>query len=166
MAYYNERRTVEELVLPLAFVAVVKDGIPDEFAGKRDEMSGLFDKAAEEVLPKAMTAKERTRLFYRLKDVILNCVTTPARHYSDPAAKLALSLYYFLRNMVDQGAYVISDESKFSKALDMFLPTVDPWLDQPRFVRSAYKEGRRILTRMQQAGYFSDVEWTLKGYDN
>lgn len=159
VSYYNERRTVEAMVFPFAFIAVVKDGVPDEYTKTRDELVQLFEDAAREVMPSALTQKQTARLYNRIKEVILTCITSPARHYEYPAAKAALVLYYFLRNMIDQGLYHISEGSKLEQALEMFLPAVQPWVEEVRFDKSAFKESRRMLTRMHDAGYFMDVEW-------
>lgn len=158
-ANFNARRTVEAMVIPLAFVAVVKTGFDDEFKEERDAMAKLFDQAAQEVLPSALLPKDAGSLFRRTKDVILNGITSPLKNESYPSAKAALILYYFLTNMIDQGLYVIADGSTFRKALDLFLPTVQPWVEETRFDKSAFKEARKMLDRMHGLGYYTDVQW-------
>lgn len=171
MAYYNLKRTIESMVLPFAFIAVVEAGIPDEFADQRKEMVELFTKAAEEAYPPSLRdansrhpdiLKRRGELLKGVKFVVINCITNPAQHFEHAAAKAALILYYFLQNMIEQGAYQIQEGSSFDIGLQKFLPTVEPWLDERRFDKSAFKESRRMLERMHKNQYFTDVTWGIE----
>lgn len=158
---YNERRKAEELMLPLTFFSVVKDGF-DDGVEEQKTMLELLGQAVIDIKPSILTEKQRVALIKRTHGIIRDCVTNPTDGSADPAAKVGLAMVYFINNMISQGAYYIADDSNFMKALDLFTPTVEPWLQVKRFDKSAFKYARNILKRLHAHGYMQDVSWVLE----
>ena len=164
MAYFNERRAVEAVILPLSFVPVVSGGMKAEDHKERDEVVLLLKGAMDECLP-TMDHKTYQRVFKRAREAVYEGFLKRAENAETLAVKAGLDLYYFIDNMMRQGAYDIAEGSKFGQAMDEILPALEDVLHLHKLDQSAYKEGRRMLTRLHELGYYTDVKWITEFAD-
>lgn len=158
MAYFNERRVVEAVILPLSFVPVISGGIHDDCAEDRDATVKLLKEAMDECLPE-MDHKTYQRVFRRAREAVYEGFLKRSENAETLAVKAGLALYYFLDNMLQQNAYEIAEGSKFDQALAMILPAMQEWIVVVKLDQSAFKEGKRMLSRLQELGYYKDVQW-------
>ena len=158
MSYFNERRVVESIILPLSFIPIVSGGVAEEYAEHRDATVLLLKGAMDEVLP-TMDHKTYQRVFKRAREAVFEGFLKQSEQTKQLVVKAGLALYYFLDNMLEQGAYAIQEGSQFEKALNEILPAMQDWLLEVKLDQSAFKEGKRMLTRLQSLGYYQDVQW-------
>lgn len=158
MAYFNERRAVEAVILPLSFVPVVSGGMKDEDHKERDEVVLLLKGAMDECLPN-MDHKTYQRVFKRAREAVFEGFLKKSENENQLAVKAGLALYYFLDNMMQQQAYAIEPNTKFDQALSRIIPMLEEWLKEVKLDQSAFKEGKRMLTRLHELGYYKDVQW-------
>lgn len=158
MAYVNERRVVEAVILPLSFIPVVSGGVGDHDSKERERVVILLKRAMDECIP-TMDHKTYQRVFRRAREAVYEGFLKRAENAETLAVKAGLALYYFIDNMMQQNAYAIADDSKFKEALDSILPALEAVLHLQKLDQSAFKEGKRMLTRLQALGYYTDVRW-------
>lgn len=74
------------------------------------------------------------------------------------SAKLGLIGYYLLRALTDGDYLVIGQESQMQQALDMLLPLLEEHASIAAVDRSAQKQARKVLMRLQGLGYYGSVQ--------
>lgn len=164
MVYFNERRVVEAVILPLSFIPVIAGGVGNHETVERDKVIALLKAGMDECLP-TMDHKTYQRVFKRAREAVYEGFLKRAENAETLAVKAGLALYYFIDNMMRQGAYDIAEGSKFEQAMDEILPALEDVLHLHKLDQSAYKEGRRMLTRLHELGYYTDVKWITEFVD-
>lgn len=72
-------------------------------------------------------------------------------------AKFGLVVFYWLQSIVDCGYFAFTDGSAIDKALKLFLPAIEHAAQVEAIDRSAQKQARKFLGRLQSLGYFQGV---------
>jgi hypothetical protein len=80
-----------------------------------------------------------------------------------PAVSIALSLYYFLKDLLDRGVLDLNEGSSFAEAMtEIFLPAMEGGLkaaatlpdDEERIDRAAQRRAGKLLKKLQAMGYY------------
>lgn len=159
MSGYNARRTVESLIFPYTFMLVVREGVPDSYGKERALVLADLQEAVRVTMPAVITTDERAQLERRTHWLIKHIIADPFRKNEMPVAKLGLTAFYMLQNLVDQDKFIVVEGGALSNALDAILPNLTDWTDKVRLDRSALKAARRTHEALQKEGYFQDVPW-------
>ena len=109
-------------------------------------MRGLLSAACHEPLadlPPAPAAKLARRIERTYRDLII------AEHEA-AAARVALSILYFVRDLIESEAIILYDGSPVAEASDLLIPMVEYALDNPAIARSARKGAKRLFDRAHQ----------------
>lgn len=70
------------------------------------------------------------------------------------AAKVGLTIYYFVKDLIDREVLVLWDGSAFGEAINTMIPMFDYAFDVERMDKSARKQARRLLELLQREGYY------------
>lgn len=163
-SYYNTRRVVESIVPVYIITSVVEHGVnpkTEQEKEDRDYILKLLANSIDDLLPEKITEKEKVELTRRITYVSGYLIIKPYVEAERLAAKLGLVIFYFLKNMVNQGAYNIVEGSNFEEALNMFLEGMSEWANKKAFDKSSIKEARKLHKNLQSHGYYKDVAWVL-----
>lgn len=164
MVYYNTRRLIESLIVPLAFISMAKNGIradTDDAKAGQDQVINLLMEAGQEIIPKNITLKEGNEIYRRSNRVVNDVVLRKFVENNQLAAKLGITMYYFINNMLIQGAYYIDEEGPLQKALDLIYPALGVWINEKALDASAFKMAKNMLDDFHKEGYFRDINWTI-----
>ncbi|WP_262027588.1 hypothetical protein [Microvirga sp. Mcv34] len=80
-----------------------------------------------------------------------------------PAVSIALSLFYFLQDLLDRGVLELNEGSSFAEAMtEIFIPAMEGGLraaatlpdDEERIDRAAQRRAAKLLKRLQGMGYY------------
>jgi hypothetical protein len=162
MAYYNARRVVERLIPIFSMERVIRVGVTDLTSEDTSKTLELFSKATEAELPKESDSKKLTVLHRRANEAYTRAIVAPAVEQEFLAAKVGLSVYYFLKNLIMQDLYDIPEGSSLEEAMDITLNALQEWVKEDRLDKSAFKEAQRILKRLQTDGYYQGVNWVIE----
>lgn len=70
------------------------------------------------------------------------------------ADKVATTIYYFLKELTDSGYLELWEGSPVAEAAALYLPMIEHVFEQERLDASAQKQARRIITKLQERGYY------------
>lgn len=161
MTYTNDRRLVETVNMTLSFSMILVQGVSPEFKETKEQILSLLTESLNNLV-QHLDHKKRTKIMQRCRYSMENGFVTEALKQNSHAAKIGLALYYFIKNMQEQNLFYYAEGSAFDKALSMILPCLEDWANQDRFDKSSFKEARKMLSRYQAVGYYTDVKWVLE----
>ena len=155
------RRTVEAVILPLAFVPVVSGGLPNVSDKQKDRLLYLLKQATEEALPPKVNDRDKSQIMKQARKILFTGLLRTASGLAQSVPETSLSLYYFITNMIEQDLYYISNESAFMDFFDGALPAMDYWRHFTEISLNGFNQARYALKTLNQQGYYHDVEWRL-----
>ena len=146
---------VERIIPPGIVYSVVYAGVADRSEKDHAEVLKLLEQAMDKELeglpfPKRNSAVRHGR---RAADEILR----PYVERRESAAKFGLSVFYAMRELIDEGLYVLDEDGPFAEAMEAVLNpegTVTELANIEGIDRSAQKHARRILERLREMGYY------------
>jgi hypothetical protein len=71
------------------------------------------------------------------------------------ADKLATSIYYFLKNLIDSEYLELWEDSPVAQAAAIYLPMIEHVFDETKLDASAQKQADKILRRFHDRGYYT-----------
>jgi hypothetical protein len=71
-----------------------------------------------------------------------------------PGVKVALSLYYFVKELIDRGILVLWEGSDVGEAINLLVPMFEHGFEVEKQDLSAQKQARKLLDRLQREGYY------------
>lgn len=165
-AYANARRLTEYLIGLESMRLVIYYGVHDHSEGDTPEIKALLDNAINEAIPVG-TEKDRYKQRRRGAMLVRNVMVKPFMDAEEKVSKFGLAVYYMLRNLMEQGLFVIEEGSSAERAMEAVLNGLAEYttLEYARMDKSAFKAGRRMLERLQAEGYFREARWVL-AYEN
>jgi hypothetical protein len=153
--YVTDTQRVERLLLPHIMLGVLHSGVNDRQSPDCIRCNGhLVD--ASLVAVEGLTEKKRNSLIkrmIRLHDGLLE----PYRKNGARVDKVGLITYYILKAVTDTGYMEIVADSAMDKAMAIMLPALTPSAQIERLDASAQRAARKLLTQMQEQGYFKGV---------
>jgi hypothetical protein len=146
---------VERIIPPGIVYSVVYAGVADRTHKDHAEVLKLLEQAMDVELdglpyPKRKSATRHAR---RAADEILR----PYVERRESAAKFGLSAFYALRELIDEGHYVLDEDGPFAEAMEAVLNpegTVTELANVDGIDRSAQKHARRIIEKLRSMGYY------------
>lgn len=160
--YANQRRLTEYLIGLESMRLVIYYGVHDQSTGDTPATKALLDSAINEAIPVGMPA-DRFKARVRAVKVVRNVMAKPFMDNEEYVSKFGLAVYYMLRNLMEQGLFVIKEGSNADKAMSAVLAALSDWttLEWSKLDKSAFKAGRRMLERLQAEGYYREARWVL-----
>lgn len=70
------------------------------------------------------------------------------------ADKVATAIYYFLKHLTDTGYLELWEGSPVAEAAELYLPMIEHVFEETKLDASAQKQARRILSKLQEMGYY------------
>lgn len=164
--YANARRLTEYLIGLESMRLVIYYGVHDHSEGDTPEIKALLDKAINEAIPVG-TEKDRYKQRRRGAMLVRNVMVKPFMEAEEKVSKFGLAVYYMLRNLMEQGLFVIEEGSSAERAMEAVLNGLAEYttLEYARMDKSAFKAGRKMLERLQAEGYYREAGWVL-AYEN
>lgn len=145
----------ERIILIKLVYAVVYFGVAD-----RKEYSpilNLLENAIEAELAGANRHQRET--IGRHVERNVQALMAPHIEAGESCAKFGLTVFYAIRDLIDQGAFVLDNEA-FSDAMDAVLHedgTVTEFANMPLVDRSAQKQARKLVVAMRSLRYFEQA---------
>lgn len=95
--------------------------------------------------------RERGKLARRIERVVNEAIKP---WEGQPAIKIAMTIYHFLRDLTDREVLVLWEGSAMGQTMDLLFPMFEHGFACERQDASAQKQARRLLTFLQGQGYF------------
>lgn len=70
------------------------------------------------------------------------------------ADKVAAAIYYFLKDLTDTGYLELWEGSPVAEAAALYLPLIEHVFEEDRLDKSAQKQAKKILARLQNKGLY------------
>ena len=113
----------------------------------------LLERACREPI-EDLTPRERGKMVRRIERV----TQAAAKGWEgQPAVKIALTLYYFLRDLTEREILVLWEGSAMGEAMEMLFPMFEHGFHEAVMDASAQKQSRRLLRQLQTAGYYGGL---------
>lgn len=154
MAYVSDRQLVEEVLPSHLMLSVVINGAQPDDPEAQATIAKLTE-AAEAPLEGLPDAKRRKILLRSQR-----AYHAGARPYSGEGhivAKFGLIVFYWLEAMIEDGHYVIPEDSPFMQAMDSILPGLAEWAEIAAMEASAKKQARKFHELLQAEGLFRGI---------
>jgi hypothetical protein len=78
-----------------------------------------------------------------------------AEYDQQRADKVSAAIFYFLKDLTDSGYLELWEGSPVAEAAAIYTPMVEHVFGEERLDASAQKQAKRILTRLQERGYYT-----------
>lgn len=151
----NDRQRVEALLIPQMLSAMVMAGVNDTEHENCKEVQRLLADCSNEVL-RGLEPKKRASIERRMVRAHIEAVA-PFLTEGARMDKLGLCQLYMLQTILEDGYLVLHEGSSLSRALDLIIPALDMAFEIKKLDDSAKKGARKMLSRLQNAGYFPGV---------
>lgn len=136
--------------IAMANVFVIHDGYEDEAKAAISKLRDLLKVACLE--PLDGLGGNVQRVIAKIVDRVHRDVMS---EYSDQRSdKVATAIYYFLKYLTDSGYLELWEGSPVAEAAALYLPMIEHVFEQEKLDSSAQKQARKILTKLQEKGYY------------
>lgn len=149
---------MERILHAKMMLIVVTEGVHYDKFPVAKTIEGLLIKDMDDALA-GQPYRRREKLMSRSTDA-LRTATAEHRQSGKLVAKFGLSVFYLLRNLVDQGYVGFENDSPFTLALDTILPALEEHTSEEDLDKSAQKQARRLFTALQRDGYYQGAKWS------
>lgn len=151
----TDRQRVEASIPAFLMFDVALSGL-DESEGEQVKNLRTYLAIASTECVQDLQEPSRSKILRRSQR-IFHEVFDEYRKENMDVAKLGLMAYYLLKAVTDVDYLVIGPESMMQKALDILLPVLGEHAEVQKLDRSAQKQARRVLQRLQGFGYYPGV---------
>lgn len=146
-----------EFVMPARMMYAIS--VADVF-NFNDEEKGLADIARLKDLLKEASIAPLRGLPPRIMTILaqkIDRLNHAVMHEYDQqrADKLATSIYYFLKNLIDSEYLELWEGSPVADAAALYLPMIEHVFDEAKLDASAQKQAHKILRNFQERGYYT-----------
>lgn len=160
--YRNERRLIEHLICLEAMKLVVVYGVEDQENGRTIDVISRLETSISSAIPNGVSSKADS-INRRVKSVTHDVMMKPFVDGGEMVSKFGLAVYYLIINLMDQGIFILEDDSEEMEAIDFILASLSEYTTKEfvKFDRSAFRAGRRMLDRLNAAGYYKGAKWVI-----
>lgn len=144
------------MLFPIIAYAVVAAGANEPDSDEAKEAKAYFQTAVTEAFANNDKSKNR-KLASRALRVSEKVIAPFNKGTEGRVDKVGLVLYHMLRWVTDADYLVIPDETPMRKGLDMLLPGLEHAASEERLNRSALKAAKKMMSALQEEGYFEGV---------
>lgn len=154
----NDRRITERLLHDKLMLIVVSEGVDYDKYPIGKTIEGLLMKDMDDALS-GMSPDRAEKLLARSSRALGKATRERTREGS-LVAKFGLSVFYLLRNLVDQGYVGFENDSPFTLALETILPALEEHTVEVNLDKSAQKQARRLFEALKREGYYDGANWS------
>ena len=149
--YLAERRRVELMLLPRMLYRVLEFGASDPNHPDAVLVLSLLRDAMVEPI-NGLPVRQAEKLLHR---VTLHAMRIMDEFFNNASnAKAAAVIWYAIQHMLETGRVELYEGSSMADALQLMLPMFDYAIETPAADRSARKQSRKFIARLQREGYF------------
>lgn len=152
----NDRQRVEAILFPVFFQNVLKCGVNDK--GSDDYKACMLQ--LQQAIDIALTGCDERRRDSLMRRTIRlhNEITESHRRDYVRVEKMGLIALYTLQMVLDADYLVLVEGSDLSEAINAIVRGLADAFSEERLDASAQKQAGRMLSHLQQLGYFDGVK--------
>lgn len=151
----NDRQRVEAIFFPVFFQQVLRCGVNDK--GSDDYRACMLQ--LQQAIDAALVGCDEKRVGNLMRRVIRvhNDVTEPYRRENVRVEKMGLMALYCLQMVLDADYLVLEEGSDLAEAINAIMRGLADAFKEEKLDASAQKQAGRMLSHLQQLGYFDGV---------
>lgn len=154
---FNMRRVAEALSFPLSLTGVFADA-GEEYKHMGDKLMAVHRDIYDRLF---LSDADRSGLMSRTHDIVNNHIW--AVLFQHPAKIRGLTVFYLLKNAVEQGAIYAEARSNMDQLLVDMIVFANRWANEGHDVSVAFELARKIMANLNKSGYYADVKWIVEG---
>lgn len=160
MSHVNARRLTERLCIIEAMRMVLLIGQPAGYTGNNQITIMLNGVLATELAPLGLE-RDKAKLYNRVRRVVRDVMAAEFLKEKAAITMFAMAVYHFMDNLLEQGLFPVEEGSDLEHCFEQILHRLSDFtgVEMNKFDEEAFEAGRRMLTNMQNDGYYQDVEW-------